>query len=215
MAAARASGKGEVAVWLAGVAGGERPRLRRVGADRDEAGAERPLADSDAARAEPALTVAEVAAAVDAGRDAAAAAAADGITVLIASEPVADDAAPAISLIAALTGRDPGALTDDPAIRAASELALARHPEAARGPLHALRRLGTGEIAMLCGLALGAGEHGLGCVCDGLAALAGGAVAAAVEPALRPRLRAVGEHHHAALLGIAVVDGNELAAALD
>jgi NaMN:DMB phosphoribosyltransferase len=178
MAAARASGKGEVAVWLAGVAGGERPRVTRVGADRDEAGAE------------PALSVAEVAAAVDAGRDLAAAAAADGISLLIASAPAVHDAAPGHSLLAALA--------DDPT-----------------HPLRALRRLGTGEIAVLCGVALGAGERGLGCVCEGVAALAGAAVAAAIEPALRPRLRAVDEHDRAALLGIGVVDGEQLAAALD
>jgi hypothetical protein len=179
MAAARASGESEVAAWLAGLAAGERPRVRRVGADRDEAaGAQQPL------------TVAEVAQAVDAGRDLAAAAAAEGIGVLIASAPVAHDMAPVQSLLAALA--------DDPA-----------------HPLRALRRLGTSEIAVLCGVALGAGEHGLGCVCDGLAALAGAAVAAGIEPTLRARLRAVGEDDHAALLGIAVVDGNELAAALD
>ena len=178
MAAARASGEGEVAVWLAGVSGGGRPRVRRAGAGRDGAvGAEQPL------------TVAEVASAVDAGRDFAAAAVADGIGVLIASASAAHPA-PAQSLLAALA--------DDPA-----------------HPLRALRRLGTGEIAVLCGVAVGAGEHGLGCVCDGLAALAGAAVAAAIEPALRPRLRAVGDDDHAALLGIAVVDGTELAAALD
>jgi hypothetical protein len=178
MAAARASGESEVAAWLAGLAAGERPRVRRVGADRDEA-----------ARAEQPLTVAEVARAVDAGRDLAAAAAAEGIAILIASGPAAHAAA-ARSLLAALA--------TDPA-----------------RPLRALRRRGTGEIAVLCGVALGAGEHGLGCVCDGLAALAGAAVAAGIEPTLRARLRAVGEDDHAALLGIAVVDGNELAAALD
>ena len=43
---------------------------------------------------------------------------------------------------------------------------------------------------MLCGLALGAGEHGLGYVCDGLIATAAAAVAAGIEPDLRPRLLA-------------------------
>jgi nicotinate-nucleotide--dimethylbenzimidazole phosphoribosyltransferase len=56
------------------------------------------------------------------------------------------------------------------------------------GPLGALRRLGDAPIAVLCGVALGAGEHGLGCVCDGPAAAAGAAVAAAIEPDLGPRL---------------------------
>jgi nicotinate-nucleotide--dimethylbenzimidazole phosphoribosyltransferase len=140
--------------------------------------------------AKPALSVTEVAAAVDAGRDMAAAAAAEGITVLIASASAADAPTPALALIAALA--------DDPA-----------------HPLGALRRLGDREIAVLCGIALGAGERGLGCVCDGLAALAGGAVAAAIEPTLRPRLRAVDAHEQAARLGIASVDAQELAAALD
>jgi nicotinate-nucleotide--dimethylbenzimidazole phosphoribosyltransferase len=70
------------------------------------------------------------------------------------------------------------------------ERALALHAPEIRGPLGALRRLGGGDIAVLCGLALGAGEHGLAYVCDGLIATAGAAVAAAVEPALRPRLLA-------------------------
>ena len=58
------------------------------------------------------------------------------------------------------------------------------------GPLGALRRHGDGAIAVLCGLALGAGEHGLGFVADDAAAAAGAAVAAGVEPDLLPRLRA-------------------------
>jgi len=57
-------------------------------------------------------------------------------------------------------------------------------------PLAALRCLGGGDIAVLTGLALGAGEHGLGYVCDGLAATAAAAVAVAVEPDLRERLLA-------------------------
>jgi NaMN:DMB phosphoribosyltransferase len=190
MAAARQRGEGEPAVWLAGVAGAERPvvRVRRVGASSILRRSPAPTRDE--AGAEPALTVAEVAAAVDAGRDVVAAAAAEGITVLVASAPAADDPTPALSLIATLAQRDPR-------------------------PLRALRRLGTEEIAVLCGVALGAGEHGLGCVCDGLAALAGAAVAVAIEPTLLPRLRAVGERELAARLGIAVIDAQELAAALD
>jgi NaMN:DMB phosphoribosyltransferase len=177
MAAARERGEGELAVWLAGVAGAERRRIGRVDAAVARGTSPR------SAPARPALTVAEVAAAVDTGRDVAAKAAADGIAVLIASAPPADE--PALSLIAALT--------DDPA-----------------HPLRALRHLGTEEIAVLCGIALGAGEHGLGLVCDGLAALAGAAVAAGIEPALLPRLRAVTEHQRAAGLGIAAIDAAHL-----
>src|SRR6185436_12011101 len=85
------------------------------------------------------------------------------------------------------------------------ERALALHADGARGPLHALRRLGGGEIAFLCGLALGAGEHGLGYVCDGLIATAAAAVAARIEPDLEPRLIAghrSPEPAHPRLLGI-------------
>ena len=45
-------------------------------------------------------------------------------------------------------------------------------------------RLGGGEIALLIGLALGAGEHGLGYVCDGVIATAAAAIAAALAPDL-------------------------------
>ena len=131
---------------------------------------------------EPPLAVAEVARAVDAGRDLAARAADEGVSVVVSA---GGESQAARSLIAGL---------------AADE---------AR-PLRALRRLGTEEIAVLCGIALGAGERGLGCVCDGLGALAGAAVAAAIEPDLRPRLRAASDHADAAALGIGSVDPRRL-----
>ena len=43
---------------------------------------------------------------------------------------------------------------------------------------------------MLCGLALGAAEHGLAYICDGLIATAAAAVADAIDPDVRPRLLA-------------------------
>jgi hypothetical protein len=107
----------------------------------------------------------EVAAAVDAGRETAAAAADDGITVLVG------------------TG---GA--DEPAARVTSALSTLE-----AGPLGILRRQGDAETALLCGLALGAGERGLAYVADGMAAFAGAAVAIALEPDLRPRVRAADE----------------------
>ena len=64
-------------------------------------------------------------------------------------------------------------------------------------------RIGGGEIAVLAGLALGAGERGLGYVCDGVIATAAAAVAAALAPDLTPRLLAghrSPEPAHAALL---------------
>jgi len=148
---------------------------------------------------EAALTAGEVALAVDAGRSLAAQAAADGVTVLVGGEMGIANTTPATCLTAALTGRPAAGLVGaGTGVDAAGlerkrdvvERALALHGEGLRGPLGALRRVGGGEIAVLCGLALGAGEHGLGYVCDGVIATAGAAVAAALEPALLPRLLA-------------------------
>jgi nicotinate-nucleotide--dimethylbenzimidazole phosphoribosyltransferase len=148
---------------------------------------------------EPALEVGEVALAVDTGRALAAAAARDGITVLVGGEMGIGNTTPATCLAAWLTGGDPAALTGpgtglDPAglVRKRAVVAdtLRLHGPRIRGPLGALRRLGGGDLAVLCGLALGAGEHGLAYVCDGLIASAAAAVAVAVEPDLRPRLLA-------------------------
>jgi nicotinate-nucleotide--dimethylbenzimidazole phosphoribosyltransferase len=133
----------------------------------------------------PALEVAEVAAAVDTGRELAARAARDGITVLAGAAPSPGAAVAATSLAAALTGRPPAGPHAAPAARS-----LARHAGAVRGPLGALRRLGDADVALLCGLALGAGEQGLGYLCDGLTGTAAAAVAVAVEPGLLPRLLA-------------------------
>jgi nicotinate-nucleotide--dimethylbenzimidazole phosphoribosyltransferase len=128
------------------------------------------------------MSVGEVALAVDTGREIAARAAADGVGVLVAR---------------AAAGHDPAA---------ARALADSFVDGGEHGPLGALRRLGDATTAVLCGVALGAGEHGLGCVCDGIAALAGAAVAAGIEPDLRPRLLAVRAPDTAALaarLGVA------------
>ncbi len=161
---------------------------------------------------EPALTVEAVARAVDAGRGLAAAAARDGITVLAGGEMGIANTTPATCLAAVLTGRrgadlaGPGTGLDTAGLerkRAVIERALALHGPALTGPLSALRRLGGGEIAVLCGLALGAGEQGLAYVCDGLIATAAAALAVAIEPGLRPRLLAghrSPEPAHAALL---------------
>jgi nicotinate-nucleotide--dimethylbenzimidazole phosphoribosyltransferase len=111
----------------------------------------------------PPLSVPEVAAAVDRGRALAAAAAGDGCTVLRARGAGGDGA---------------HALADW--LRSGSD---------AMGPLRALRRLGDEEAAVLCGAALGAGEHGLAYVYDDLAGEAAAAIAVAVEPALEPRVR--------------------------
>lgn len=148
---------------------------------------------------EPALSVAQVAAAVDCGRELAAAAARDGVTVLVGGEMGIGNTTPATCLAAALTVRDaaslvgPGTGLDAEGLarkRAVVTRAMHLHAPDAHGPLGWLRRVGGGDIAVLCGLALGAGEQGLAYVCDGVIATAAAAVAAAIEPDLRPRLLA-------------------------
>jgi hypothetical protein len=147
--------------WLMAVTGSSAtPRVRTIDAGDSEV-----LRTTLAARRDSAgMSVGEVALAVDTGREMAARAAADGIGVLVAAAP---------------SGRD------DAAARA---VAAALIEGSEHGPLGVLRRRGDATTAVLCGVALGAGEHGLGCVCEGIAALAGAAVAAGIEPDLRARL---------------------------
>jgi nicotinate-nucleotide--dimethylbenzimidazole phosphoribosyltransferase len=184
-----------------------------------------------------ALSVGEVAAAVDCGRDLAAAAAAEGVTLLVGGDLATGAATGATCLAAALTGRAGEAAAWLPAFGGPDDLererrraaaAIAHHAPQGRGPLGLLRRLGGGEASVLCGLALGAGEHGLGVVCDGLVATAAAAVAVAIEPDLRSRLvaggRAPGPAHAALLehlglepvldLGVARGDGSGALAAV-
>jgi hypothetical protein len=112
-------------------------------------------------------TVGHVARAVDAGREHAAAAAAAGATVVVAA----------------------GA--GEPAILARVEAWLTGEAvdSAIRGPLGALWRLGDEQLAVLCGVALGAGEHGLAVLYAGSAGTAAAGLAVAVQPALRDRVR--------------------------
>jgi nicotinate-nucleotide--dimethylbenzimidazole phosphoribosyltransferase len=147
---------------------------------------------------EPALAPAAVDAALALGRRLAADAAAAGVTVLVGGEMGIANTTPATALAAWLTGGGSelcgrGTGVDDAGLRrkrAAVDRALALHRPQIGGPRDALARLGGGEIAVLCGLALGAGEQGLAYVCDGLIATAAAAVATAVEPRLRERLLA-------------------------
>lgn len=149
---------------------------------------------------EPALADDEVRSALRAGRQLAAQAAADGVDLLIAGEMGIGNTTPAACLTAALCGLEAEAVVgrgtgvDDEGLRRKREViarALALHRDAIAGdPLEALRRLGGGELAVLAGLALGAGEHGLGLICDGVIATAAIAVAAELAPELKPRLLA-------------------------
>ncbi|HMJ33437.1 MAG TPA: nicotinate-nucleotide--dimethylbenzimidazole phosphoribosyltransferase [Baekduia sp.] len=149
---------------------------------------------------EPALRADEVRSALRAGRALAARAAAESIDLLIAGEMGIANTTPAACLTAALTGLSADAVVgrgtgvDDAGLRrkrAVIERALALHgPFVADDSVELLRRLGGGELAVLCGLALGAGEHGLGLICDGVIATAAVAVAVAMAPELRHRLLA-------------------------
>ena len=75
---------------------------------------------------------------------------------------------------------------------AAVRLGAALDADPAR-PLRALRAAGSHDLALLCGLALGAGEHGLAFVAAGDAVCAAARLAIALEPDLAPRVRTLGE----------------------
>jgi nicotinate-nucleotide--dimethylbenzimidazole phosphoribosyltransferase len=146
---------------------------------------------------EPALAPDEVELALATGRRLAREARARGANVLVGGDMGIANTTPAACLAAWLTGRPArdvcgrGTGVDDAGLerkRAVVERALALHDGDIDGPLEALRRLGGGELGVLTGLALGAGEHGLGYVCDGVIATAAVAIAAACDPELRPRL---------------------------
>jgi nicotinate-nucleotide--dimethylbenzimidazole phosphoribosyltransferase len=147
--------------------------------------------------AQPALTETDVTTAIDTGRDLAAKAVQDGITVLVGGEMGIGNTTPATCLACWLTGgapedlAGPGTGLDPAGVKHKADVvaqALALHNPS--DPLEALATLGGGEIAVLTGLALGAGEHGLAYICDGLIATAAAAIAAAIAPDLRPRLLA-------------------------
>ena len=188
--AAAARGADPAAVWLAAVTGSPGPsRIRTVDTSAIDVLGTTLAPFRDAAG----MDVAHVALAVDAGRAIAARAAADGVSVVVIGAPGGRDDTAARALAAVLTG------AADPV---------------PNGALGALRRLGDATTAVLCGVALGAGEHGLGCVCEGLAALAGAAVAAGIEAGLCPRLaggRPSAEPAYAALTAhLGVADGAAL-----
>jgi nicotinate-nucleotide--dimethylbenzimidazole phosphoribosyltransferase len=148
---------------------------------------------------EPALDPTALTTALEAGRLIARDAAAAGVTVLVGGDMGIANTTPATCLAAWITGRHPNELCgrgtgiDDAALvrkQAAVARALATHRPHIDGPHEALRRIGGGELAVLCGLVLGAAEHGLAYICDGLIATAAAAIADAIDPDVRPRLLA-------------------------
>jgi nicotinate-nucleotide--dimethylbenzimidazole phosphoribosyltransferase len=160
----------------------------------------------------PALETDQLTTALDAGRAIAGQAARRGENVLVGGELGIGNTTPATALACWLTGRAPEELAgrgtglDDAGVAHKAQVirtALDLHGPRIDGPLEALRRLGGGEIAVIAGLALGAGEHGLGFVCDGVIATAAVAVAAELHPGLRAWLLAghrSAEPAHTALL---------------
>jgi nicotinate-nucleotide--dimethylbenzimidazole phosphoribosyltransferase len=162
---------------------------------------------------EPALTEKDVRHAIKVGRKLAATAKTDGINLLVGGEMGIGNTTPATALACWLTGSDPEeiagrgtGLDDEGVARKAAVVKRALQREVG-GPLEALANYGGGEIALLTGLALGAGEYGLGYVCDGLIATAAAAIAAAIAPELTHRLVAghrSPEPAHPRLLGLLV-----------
>jgi hypothetical protein len=117
---------------------------------------------------EPPLEVALVAAAVDEGRALAARAGRAGAgRVLLRSRDVRD-----------LDGwRRVTAWLDGP-----------RGGDAPAGPLSALRRFGDGQLAVLMGVVLGAGEQGMACTCEDVSSRVAGRLAVELEPELADRV---------------------------
>lgn len=213
MLATLASGRGAVTV-LANEVGAD---VRVVDAGVRDAPQ---LANVDRLGLEPSRNLAEQAAlaedevdrAIAAGRRMAAQAARDGMTVLVGGDLGIGNTTPSTALACWVTGRAPETMAGpgtgldaEGVARKAKVLrrALDLHGPEIDGPLEALRRLGGGEIAVLCGLALGAGEQGLGFVCDGVISTGAAALAVAMAPDLAPRLLAghrSAEGAHTALL---------------
>ena len=137
---------------------------------------------------EPAMTPAERDDLLAAGRGAAEAAAADGVGILVGGEMGIGNSTPAAALAAALCGRDPAKVVGpgtglvDLGPKIAAVTAALRRSGPPADPLALLAEVGGLEIAFLAGLAIGAAEHRLVYVLDGVIATAAATVAIAAEP---------------------------------
>ncbi len=161
---------------------------------------------------EPALSREDVMHAIKIGTKLAATAKTDGITILIGGEMGIGNTTPATALACWLTKSDPNEVAGpgtglDPqgVARKADVVRRALNRHTTEDPIDALANFGGGEIAVLVGLALGAGEYGLGYVCDGLIATSAAAIANAIAPGLDARLVAghrSPEPAHPRLLGL-------------
>jgi nicotinate-nucleotide--dimethylbenzimidazole phosphoribosyltransferase len=141
----------------------------------------------------PALTRAEVGAALEVGAEVAARARAGGARCLVTGDMGIGNTTPSAALIAAFTGRPAAEVTgrgtgiDDETWRrkvAVVDIALGRLPEgaAADDPVGVVAELGGLEIAALAGFVVGGAAARVPVVVDGVVALAGLLVAAALAP---------------------------------
>jgi nicotinate-nucleotide--dimethylbenzimidazole phosphoribosyltransferase len=160
---------------------------------------------------EPALSRDDVKHAIKVGTKLAAAAKNDGMTLVVGGEMGIGNTTPATALACWLTGSDPadvagpGTGLDEKGIAHKADVIRRALERGADTPLDALASFGGGEIAILTGLALGAGRYGLGYVCDGLIATAAAAMAVRLAPDLEARIVAghrSPEPAHPRLLGI-------------
>jgi nicotinate-nucleotide--dimethylbenzimidazole phosphoribosyltransferase len=115
---------------------------------------------------------------------------ADGSRLLVTGDMGIGNTTPSAALVAALTGRTSADVTGrgtgiDDAMLATKAAVVDRAVARTRGldPLGVLAEVGGLELAALAGYVLGAGEASVPVVLDGVIALAGALVAAAIEPA--------------------------------
>jgi nicotinate-nucleotide--dimethylbenzimidazole phosphoribosyltransferase len=140
----------------------------------------------------PAMSVEQATVAVEVGIDVALDLVAEGARVLVTGDMGIGNTTAAAAVIAALTGRPPGAVTgrgtgiDDAALGRkvrVVEQALVRHAGAvADGPLPALAALGGLEIAALAGFVVGGASARVPVLVDGVIADAATLVVAALVP---------------------------------
>ena len=153
---------------------------------------------------EPAMSVAEARLALDVGVRTAAEAVAAGARCLVTGDMGIGNTTPSAALVAALCGRAPAEVTgrgtgvDDATwarkvgvveralARATADGTLAAEPASPSGALAALASLGGLEIAALAGLVVGGAAVRVPVVVDGVIALAGLLVAAALAPTTLP-----------------------------
>ncbi len=149
---------------------------------------------------EPAMSVAEARMAVDVGAQTAAEVVAGGARCLLTGDMGIANTTPSAALIAVFTGRPPAEVTgrgtgvDDATLarkvavveaglaRARADGTLAPGPSGVADPLTVLASIGGLEIAALAGFVVGAAAARVPVVIDGVIALAGALVAAALAP---------------------------------